>query len=484
MPANLPVRGDGAAAILPHSTSCMNLIQKMSEDPRVLVRRAGTPDTDGSCVVYWMQRAQRACDNPALDVAVNLGNELGKPVLVFFAPVPFYPGANARHFHFLASGIADIADGLTRRGIGFVFRVYPDHSLLKFCEQVHPAIVVGDENPLRETEAWRQKVAGALSVPFWTVDADVIVPSRLLGREHYAARTIRPRLLELLPKFLQPPDNPVARVLCSAPPQLSSSNWQEDFPRGWTLDRSVAPATAWRGGNQEAVRRLDDFVREKLAIYAEGRNRPESDNTSRLSPYLHFGHIGPQSIALRVQQEDLPETAKQAFLEQLIVRRELAVNFVRFNPVYDSMECREPWADRSFARHSSDRRLIVYSKEQLDNAETHDSLWNAAQKEMVLTGWMHNYLRMYWAKKILEWSPSIASAYQRAIWLNDRYELDGRDPNGYAGIAWAIVGKHDRPWFERPVFGQVRYMSLASTGRKFNSKSYIEQIAKLERTHA
>ena len=165
----------------------------------------------------------------------------------------------------------------------------------------------------------------------------------------------------------------------------------------------------------------------------------------------------------------------------MIVRRELAINFVRFNPLYDSAECMEPWAGRSFAQHASDRRPVIYSDEQLDHAETHDPLWNAAQKQMVLTGWMHNYLRMYWAKKILEWSPSIGAAYQRAIRLNDRYELDGRDPNGYAGIAWAIVGKHDRPWFDRPIFGQVRYMSLASTGRKFDSRKYIAEVEMLER---
>ncbi len=180
----------------------------------------------------------------------------------------------------------------------------------------------------------------------------------------------------------------------------------------------------------------------------------------------------------------MPAVSKQALLEQLIVRRELAVNFVRFNSSYDSVECLEPWADRSFAEHSGDRRTVIYSEEQLENAETHDPLWNAAQKQMVISGWMHNYLRMYWAKKILEWSPSIALAVQRAIWLNDRYELDGRDPNGYAGIAWAILGKHDRAWFDRPVFGKVRYMSLASTRRKFDAESYIAQIARLERAAA
>jgi len=188
-------------------------------------------------------------------------------------------------------------------------------------------------------------------------------------------------------------------------------------------------------------------------------------------------------MAHAVQAASAPAAAKQAFLEQLIVRRELSVNFVRYNSQYDSFECLEPWADRSLAQHSGDRRPILYSEAQLEHAETHDPLWNAAQKQMVLTGWMHGYMRMYWAKKVLEWSPSVASAYQRALWLNDRYELDGRDPNGYAGIAWAIVGKHDRPWFERPVFGQVRYMSLGSTGRKFDSKRYIAQIGNLERAH-
>jgi deoxyribodipyrimidine photo-lyase len=228
---------------------------------------------------------------------------------------------------------------------------------------------------------------------------------------------------------------------------------------------------------------LADFVKHGLRSYPKNRNHPELSGTSRLSPYLHFGHISPLTIAHVVQGASAPTTAKQAFLEQLIVRRELSVNFVRYNSHYDSVECLEPWADRSFAQHSGDRRPIVYGEEQLEQAETHDPLWNAAQKQMVLTGWMHNYVRMYWAKKVLEWSPSVSSAYQRAVWLNDRYELDGRDPNGYAGIAWAIVGKHDRPWFERPVFGQVRYMSLASTGRKFGSKSYIAQIGKLEREH-
>ena len=462
----------------------MTSVELLSRDARVTVRRRGQPDASGNCVVYWMQRAQRAVDNAALDLAVRIGNELDKPVVVFFAPVPFYPGANQRNLHFLAEGVPDIAEGLARRGVGFWFRSYPEHSLLKSCDQLRPAMVVGDENPLREPESWRQRVSDRLRIPFWTVDADVIVPSRLLEKEHYGARTIRPRLLELLPRFLEQPENVEAHVTSAAPLSLWSQRWEDDFTRDWTLDRTVSAVDGWRGGTTEAMRRLSEFVQRKLTVYPQGRNRPETDGTSRLSPYLHFGHLGPQTVAIAIRDADAPEPAKQAFLEQLIIRRELAINFVRFNSLYDSVECMEPWADRSFAQHTSDRRPILYSPEQLDNAETHDPLWNAAQKQMVLTGWMHNYLRMYWAKKILEWSPSVASAYQRAIWLNDRYELDGRDPNGYAGIAWAIVGKHDRPWFDRPVFGQVRYMSLNSTGRKFDAKRYIASVERMEKCHA
>ena len=458
-------------------------IKAISLDPRITMRKPGTPNPEGECVVYWMQRAQRALDNPALDVAVELGNELGKPVVAFLAPVPFYPHANLRPYRFLASGIPDIAEGLSKRNVGFVLRTYPDDSLIKFSEQVSPAIVTGDENPLRGPERWRVRAAQQLKVPFWTVDADVVVPSRLLGKDHYGAHTIRPRLQALLPQFLIPMKVVKARVPWNRPRNLHSLSAYDDFTADRSLDRSVAPVENWQGGTRRAMSILAEFAKRGLGNYPKDRNHPELSGTSCLSPYLHFGHIGPLTIAHAVQAASAPTAAKQAFLEQLIVRRELSVNFVRYNSYYDSFECLEPWADRSFAQHSGDRRPIIYREEQLEQAETPDPLWNAAQKQMVLTGWMHNYVRMYWAKKVLEWSLTVATAYQRAVWLNDRYELDGRDPNGYAGIAWAIVGKHDRPWFERPGFGQVRYMSLASTGRKFDSKSYIAQIGKLERAH-
>ncbi len=453
----------------------MDTLTKLASNARVTIRRSGPPNPDGTCVVYWMQRAQRGMDNPGLDVAVEAANALGKPAVVFFAPVPYYPHANRRHYRFLCEGIPDIAADVRARGVGFVLRRHPDHSLLKFCDEVMPCLVVGDENPMREPRSWREKAAERLRVPLWTVDADVIVPTKLLEKEQYAAHIIRPRLQARWEEFLKPLGNTKAKFAWKKPAGLLSLADEFDVTEGWELDRSVAPANAFRGGSREAARLLQEFVKTKLKGYGTQRNKPENDNTTRLSPYLHFGHIGPHTVAMAVKKADVPNPDREAFLNQLLIWRELAINLVHFNPVYDSIECAEPWAHRTLAAHAKDPRPVVYSEKQLEAAETHDPLWNASQMQMVNTGWMHNYVRMYWAKKILEWVKSPAEAYQIAVRLNDKYELDGRDPNGYAGIAWAIAGKYDRPWFEREIFGQIRYMSLASTGKKFDSKRYIAQ---------
>jgi len=452
-------------------------LEQIVSNPRVNVRRKGAPDPYGRCVVYWMQRSHRALDNPALEVAVQAANALRKPCVVFLAPVPFYPHANIRHYSFLQQGIRAIEHRLRQRGIGFVLRRYPDHHLVKFCEEVRPCLLVGDENPLREPRKWRQLIAKQVRVPFWTVDADVIVPSRLLLKEQYAAHTARPVIKRLLPDFLEPVGNLKAKVAWRQPagPTLSSLPPDANIMEDWTLDATVPPVKDFKGGTDEGLKRLRAFLKSGLAGYVKGRNDPELDVTSHLSPYLHFGHLGPHTIALAVNQTEAPRAAKEAFLEQLIVRRELAVNFVRFNADYDNFECAEPWAHKSLAQHSRDERKI-YSERELEEARTHDPLWNAAQQQMVFTGWMHNHMRMYWAKKILEWSKTPAEAFRVALYLNDKYELDGRDPNGYAGIAWAVVGKHDRPWFDRPIFGQVRYMSFAGTSRKFDSRRYMERM--------
>lgn len=453
--------------------------------PRVTVRRDGFPEP-GGCVVYWMQRAQRGVDNPALDVAIAAANELRCPAVVFFGLHPKYPNANQRHYAFLLEGLTETKQTIEARGAAFVFRPYPAHNLVRFCQEVKACLVVGDENPMREPEQWRQSAARKLRVPFWTVDADSIVPSKFFPKEEYAARTLRPKLHRLLPMFLQQPDNPQAHVRW---PEHKQPRSEEIIPARWLaelpIDRSATPVRQFEGGTAAGMCVLRRFIKERLPAYDTARNQPSIAGTSELSAYLHFGHLSPLTIALAVQEAAAPETAKAAFLEELIVRRELALNYVARNPHYDRLAGSPEWAQRTLAAHTDDERPHLYTEAQLEAAETHDTLWNAAQGEMMVTGRMHGYLRMYWAKKILEWTPTPIAAFEIAVRLNDRYELDGRDPNGYTGIAWAIGGKHDRPWApQREVFGLVRYMSAQGCARKFDVQAYIEQVNKLARSCA
>jgi len=448
---------------------------------RVQIRRPGAPRKGGKCVVYWMQRAMRILDNPALDVAVETANMLGLPVVVYFQVIPNYPNANLRHYHFLQQGLRDVAEDAAERGVGFVVRRSPA-SLEAFLEEVQAALVIGDENPCREPERWRQVLAKHLKIPFWTVDADVVVPSRVFSKSFFLLHHFRPHLKRELPQYLVAASSiaPLHPWEPAQPPQ--SFLLDQDITDGFRdLDRSVGPVDSFTGGTHAALKRLGEFVRDGLADYDEKRNHPEVRGTSRLSPFLHFGNIGPLTIALAVERavaEGRASTAaRDRFLEELIGWRELAVLFVRYTPDYDTWECAAPWAHQTLLEHAADPRPASYSFDQLERAETGDELWNAAQREMVQSGWMHGYMRMYWAKKILEWTPHPATAFDWAVQLNDRYQLDGRDPNGYAGIAWAIVGKHDRPWFNRPVFGLVRTMMKGSTEKKFDSSVYIRQNA-------
>lgn len=452
----------------------------LADHPRVLVRRGGEPRRGARCVVYWMQRALRIPDNPALGVAIEAANLLGVPVVVYFGVIPNYPNANLRHYRFLQQGLRDAAEDAAALGVGFVVRRAPEASLEVFLEEVQAALLVGDENPCRELERWRRALARRLRIPFWTVDADVVVPSRVFGRTYTLLHHFRPHLKAELPKYLVA--TPKVKPLHEWKPGKSPASFDlsGEITVGFAkLDRSIQPVDSFTGGAHAAYKRLREFVRDDLAGYDEKRNHPETAGTSRLSPYLHFGNIGPIPIALAVQKAatagKVTTATAERFLDQLIGWRELSVLFVRHEPNYDNWECAASWARRSLLEHAADPRPWRYSLEQLERGETHDELWNAAQREMVVTGWMHNYLRMYWAKKILEWAPDPAAAFDWAVILNDRYELDGRDPNGYAGIAWAIVGRHDRPWFNRPVFGLVRTMTGASIARKFDAAAYIRR---------
>lgn len=453
-------------------------LARLADQPRVQMRRGGPPRKDARCVVYWMQRAMRIVDNPALDIAIEAGNLLGLPVVVYFSVIPNYPNANLRHYHFLQQGLRDVAEDAAERGVGFVVRRSPEGSLEAFLEEIEAALLIGDENPCREPERWRKVLAKRLKLPYWTVDADVVVPSCVFDRSFVLLHHFRPHLKAELPKYLIAPEKITPAHPWRPWKVLPSFDLAQDITEGFTkLGRTVRPVDSFNGGTYAALKRLREFVSVDLKDYSDARNHPELQGTSRLSPWLHFGNIGPLTVALAVNQAiadgKAPATAGEKFLDELIGWRELAVLFVRHEPNYDNWECAAPWAKRTLIEHAGDPRPHRYTLAQLERAETADDLWNAAQRQMVDTGWMHGYLRMYWAKKILEWAPGPAAAFDWAVRLNDRYELDGRDPSGYAGIAWAIVGRHDRPWFNRPVFGLVRTMTGASTAKKFDAVRYI-----------
>jgi deoxyribodipyrimidine photo-lyase len=453
-------------------------------NPRLRAARPGLPAEAGRCVLYWMQRAQRGVDNGALNLAIAVGNAMGLPVLAAFGLAADYPGAQRRHYRFLLDGLVDASHDLERRGVPMVVRLgRPDAIVPGLAEEAGAAMVVGDENPLRVAMQWRERVARELRVPFYLVDADVVVPSAHFPTEEYAARTIRPKIHRLLDDYLRPITDPAAGVKWEGSPPVGERIDADRLLRALKVG-GVAEVPGYRGGSREAMRRLRHFIRDRLPRYATERNEPTPYCTSELSAHLHFGHVSPITIAVAVSDSDAPRESVAAYLEELIVRRELSVNFVARNPDYDRLDGCPGWALRTLAEHAGDPRPVLYSARQLEDAETHDLLWNAAQDEMVLTGRMHNYLRMYWAKKILEWSPDAETAFGIAVDLNDRYEMDGRDPNGYTGIAWAIGGKHDRPWPQRPIFGTVRFMSYESTRKKFDSAAYIARLAALKRDGA
>lgn len=459
------------------------ITELFSAGPRIRVVRDGPTDPDGRCVVYWMQRSQRGTQNPALDLAIEVAAALKLPVLAVFGLTANYPSANRRHYRFLVDGLPETAAEMGARGVPLVVRLgNPDAVVDALAVEVRAALVVGDENPVHVGRAWRESLAKSLRVPYLAVDGDVVVPSSLFPREEYAARTIRPKIGRVIDEYLTPSADPPALV-----------RWNPaDVPAGERVDDAEALLTrlkvggvgevaGYRGGPVEARRRLDRFVRERLARYETDRNLPTPYMTSELSAHLHYGCISPLTAVLAVRAAGGPPAGVDSFVEEIVVRRELSVNFVARNPNYDRIEGCPNWALATLEKHARDPRPFQYSPAALEAADTHDPVWNASQKEMVLSGRMHNYLRMYWAKKVLEWSPDAASAFATLRELNDRYEMDGRDPNGYTGIAWAVGGKHDRPWPERPIYGTVRSMSADGLRRKFDTDAYIAYVRSLER---
>jgi deoxyribodipyrimidine photo-lyase len=459
-----------SAQALAHSAKNVGIERAMIQRERV--KPLNSEDVSmGSYVLYWMQASQRSEYNHALDFAILRANELNKPVVVYFGLTGNYPEANQRHYHFMLEGLKEVQASLAKREIKMVIHHEEPH--LGVVEMARDAcLVVVDRGYLKLQREWRKQAAKHLHCPLIQVETDVLVPVEVASsKEEYSAATFRPKIRKELPRFLV--------QMVESQPKVRSTGLDleslgiDDIERTLSflkIDRGVSSVSGLRGGTEEAKRRLDVFLREKLDKYEEIRNDPTLDGLSCQSPYLHFGQISPLYIALRVLEMDNPGT--NAYLEELTIRRELSMNFVYYNGNYDSLDGLPGWARNTLSEHANDTRAYTYSVEELENAQTHDPYWNAAQQEMRISGKMHGYMRMYWGKKIIEWGTSPQKAFEMALQLNNKYELDGRDPNGFAGVAWCF-GKHDRPWQERPVTGKLRYMSEGGLRRKFDADRYV-----------
>jgi deoxyribodipyrimidine photo-lyase len=444
---------------------------------QVLKRAALRP---GNYVLYWMQQSQRARCNPALELALLKANELKQPLVVCFALKSDYPEANARHFTFMLQGLKQVENDLRQRGIAFLIRRgHPPEVALTLGRDA--SLVLVDRGYLRHLRQWREQVARDAECPVIQVEGDAVVPVQMASnRAELAARTLRPKLKAQFAEFLH--KHAHERALKSTLYRNFTSDVDlSDVDRAvakLALDDSVGPVRRFIGGTSEAYERLNRFLDEALNGYADKRNEPSLWHCSQLSPYLHFGQISPVDLARRIMTADAPKEDRDAFIEELVVRRELGLNFVTFERGYDRFSALPSWARTTLAEHAGDERANRYSRAELEAGETHDRYWNAAVREMVHTGYMHNYMRMYWAKKILEWSASPQTAYRTALYLMNKYFLDGRDPLSYSNVAWCF-GQHDRPWPERPVFGTVRSMVQSGLTRKFDMERYVEAVEQL-----
>ncbi len=441
-------------------------------DVRRVRLRNDQPAGDGP-VVYWMQRDQRVQDNWALLYAQECAIKANVPLVVLFNLVPVFGNTTLRHYNFMFGGLQEVEKELDVLNIPFILlQGNPNETIARYIEEHSVGHLVTDFNPLRFTDVWREKVAKKIPVQFSEVDAHNIIPCWIASpKEEFAAYTFRPKVHRLLPEFLTAFPK-VATQKLQPVKKFEKINWNsvlEDID----TNRTVVPVSWLSPGITNAKKMLKDFTENKLDAYPRKRNDPNENHLSHLSPYLHFGQIGAQSIALKIQNADAKKDCKDTYLEELIVRRELADNFCFYNSNYDKVIGAHAWAQKSIGEHKADVREFLYTKKELEEAKTHDPLWNAAQLQMVKEGKMHGFMRMYWAKKIVEWTKDVQQAIDIALYLNDKYELDGTDPNGVVGVMWSVCGVHDRAWNERPVFGKIRYMNYNGCKRKFDVAQYI-----------
>lgn len=436
----------------------------------------------GKSVVYWMARDMRVQDNWALLHARDIAAASGGRLHVVFCLVPKFLEGTMRHADFMLKGLQEVETELKELNIPFELLqvAYGGHgkAMVAYCRKHNIGTVVCDMSPLRVVKAWQQPASealGAAGVCCLRVDAHNIVPVwQASNKQEVGARTIRSKITIQYGEFFTeiPKLKPVSGQ--KAGPKV---DWDKAYA-SLEMDKSVKPVEdLFPPGGKAARRQLAGFCKDRLKIFAKDRNDPTKDAQSGLGPYLRFGQISAQRCALEARRAAEKDTSLQegcdSFLEESIIRRELSDNFCWYQPHYDSLKGAAGWAQETLQKHAKDKREYLYTPKQFEEADTHDDLWNAAQLQMVREGKMHGFLRMYWAKKILEWSPTPEEALKTGIRLNDRYSLDGRDPNGYVGVMWSICGIHDMGWAERKVFGKIRFMNYAGCKRKFNVPEFV-----------
>ena len=427
----------------------------------------------GNSVLYWMTRDKRVADNWALIAAQKVAIDNKVPLIVCFQYLGDFPSSNIRQYGFLMRGLQETSRKLYNLNIDFyLLQGSAGFKIPELIEKRSVGTMIVDYSPLKIYRSRLKKVLQKVNIPSYQVDTHNIIPVWAASdKKEYAAYTIRKKITSQLNNYLT--DIPKVIQHPFDGEKLKNKTFDKVI-LSLNINHSVKEVDWLLPGETAAFDKLN-YLKKGLKHYSVDRNNPNLKALSDLSPYFHFGQISPQRVAFEISKTQLPLEDKNAFLEEMIVRRELSDNFCEYEPNYDFFEGFHPWAQKTLNEHRNDEREFLYSPNQFEVGETHDPLWNAAQNQMMNFGKMHGYMRMYWAKKILEWSPSPEVALQTAIELNDKYELDGRDPNGYTGVAWSIGGIHDRAWFERPVYGKIRYMNYNGCKSKFDVKKYIEE---------
>ncbi|MGL5295588.1 MAG: deoxyribodipyrimidine photo-lyase [Culicoidibacterales bacterium] len=435
---------------------------------------------EGKGVLYYARHAIRLRNNPALTYAKRYADEHGLPLRVIYY-LGLHEGEqkkSQRQWRFLFEGVEEFAESLIAAGINVEIFAGVEQELVDMLKQAQ--CVVFDVGYLRAHRKWQTRICEEIQCRCVSVETNVLVPvEEVLQKQAYSAGVFRPKYMTCVQQYLCS-HNKIERSDDKGKILGKSLLNFSDFcanNKDLIIPIKYPEMSKWRGGSKAAEAQLQLFIKNGLCQYGKLETSLHTQSYSQLSPYLHFGHISPLTIYFEIIMSGAPQATVDGFLEQLLVRRELAINFVYYCPMYDQFPHALPqWSRQTLARHISDIRTHTYTYEILESGQTHDPIWNEIQNRLVLTGEIQSYLRMYWGKKVIEWTKTYEQAWEYLIRLNDTYALDGQDPNGYTGIAWCF-GLHDRAFKERVVFGKIRYMN--ETGIKKRQRSFKKEDEKL-----